>query len=333
MRRQTQPQALKRLTRETRQSVRALEDQGREFLLAVWDATKHDLETLIIREYRQDFPKGNWTAAGAAHRDTLGRIQRAAGERLDHFRSQVREFFPGAMRELAEHEAHRQLWMLDVLTPPSLRVKPPMLKPREALAPQDYSAGWYEALDNWVQAFQETLGANLRLEALHEGGAMDAADEVGSTLIGGFDPSDKFKALFTNQALLAQQAARDGVADSNEELVAEEIWRTMEDTGVCPICDPRDGVSLSEIGDEIPAHFNCRCFSQLVPRDWATLLRSGDPDDREVARMMDDADMVPNAMAVRGPNGELTAHFTIDFNKWTQGRGADLGSMNIVGVP
>ena len=34
--------------------------------------------------------------------------------------------------------------------------------------------------------------------------------------------------------------------------------------------------------------------------------------------MMDDQDMVPNAMAIRNAKGELVGKFTVDFDTWAQ---------------
>jgi hypothetical protein len=91
---------------------------------------------------------------------------------------------------------------------------------------------------------------------------------------------DKLRALVTTQSLMAQDDARDDLAGANGGIVAEEIWQTMEDAAVCYICAPYDGRRLEDVDDEIPAHFNCRCYARLVPHTWAALLRSTDATAR-----------------------------------------------------
>lgn len=341
---------LRRMEIQTRAAVRKIEDEALDIFLDHWKCAKSDMRDAIMREYHADFGRKQWNIRQANQKDTLGKISRATWERIKHFKADVKQFFPEAMNAMAREETLRQMWMLDALTPPSRRLRAPMVKSREADAPQDYEADWWDALDAWMDAYHLNLISSLKMEALHEGTIHDAADEVEATMIDGFDPVSKLTSLFTNQSLLVQQQARDSVVDSNGgggvggiggidsingeydgDVINEEIWQTMEDGDVCPVCAPYDGQPYDSVGDEIPAHFNCRCFTRIVPKQWAELLRSGNAEDKELALKMDDKGLVPDAMAIRGPDGQIDGTVTVTFSDWVDGRGADFAGMNITG--
>ena len=341
----TQLQVLTKLENETRRDLRQLEDAGARQFVDLWDVTRIELAAAVMREYRQDFPRGDWDVVQAEQKGTLRRIRRSVNERVGHFRNQASSFMRGALRQIYKAELARGIWMLDSTTPESVTVgQPSRARTHESSAPQDYAAGWQDALDGWIRAYEDTFAANLRLEALHEGTLEDAADEVDATKIGGAVPANKFQSLFTNQALIAMQDARDDIAGANGGggdddagtdtggLDVEEIWMTMEDSGVCPICDAYDGKPYADVGDDIPAHFNCRCYMRIVPKPWAELLRSGNAADKETALKMDDAGLVPDSMAIRGVDGELVGTIVVPFEKWAGGRGTTIYNMAIIGV-
>ena len=326
-----QLQVLEKLEDQTRKALRKIEDQRAAEFVKLWHDAKLDLAASIMREYHQDFPRGSWDIVQANNRGTLRRMRVAVTERLGHFRNEAANLMTKSLRELYKAEIERGLWMLDQVTPGNvIAVRP--LRAHESAAPQDYAAGWKDALDGWVQSFEDTLAANLRLEALHEGSIDDAADEVDAAKIGNSVPSNKFQSLFTNQSLIVMQEARDDLSEANDDMVAEEIWMTMEDTVVCPICNEYDGHPYSEVDDEIPAHFNCRCYTRIVPASWAALLRSGNQEDRDTALAMDDKGLVPSSMAILDDDGSLTATSAVSFDNWTQGRGQQLYGTAIRGA-
>lgn len=326
-----QGRVLEKLELETRRDLRRLEDACSTHLLGLWATAKADIQDAVAREYRLGFGRQPWTLPEAEHKGTLARIASTARERLARFEHEAKDYMRSAFERIYREEAARALWMLDVLTPPSHYPRPPRRSPREADAPRDYRAGWDDALGAWIASYQDTLRANLRLEALNEGDAADAVDEVDATQVGGQDPARKISTLFANQAIQAQAQAQADVLDANEDDVAEEIWMTMEDARVCDVCDEYDGKPIEEVPDEIPAHFNCHCYTRIVPRAWAEMLRSGSPAEKEAALRMDDAGLVPDAMAILNDRGDLVGHFTIEFSDWVDGRGADIYGQNIAG--
>jgi hypothetical protein len=329
-----QAAVLVRLERETRRALRRQEDAAVADLLAAWGDTQARIAAVIVREYRTDFPEGAWTLAEATARGTLARIAYRVRGILALFAREGAAQLRRALNDIYWQEAARHLWMLDVLTPGSHLPVLPTRRAREAEVlngPRDYAAKWPEAFVTWVETFDTQLAANLRMEALHEGSIADAEMEAGAAKIDGFVMPDKLRSLVTTQSLMTMDDARDDVAAANADLVMQEIWQTMEDADVCPICDEFDGKPLDEVLAEIPAHFYCRCYARLVPRDWAALLASGDADEKAAALAYDDEGLVPDAMAVRGEDGSLVATVIVEFEDWMSGRAAGIYGDSIVG--
>ena len=319
----TQSQVLEKMESETRQTMRKHEELFCGTFLKMWEQTRKDLKAAIAVEYIQDFSSGTWDIATANGKGTIYRIEKTITETLTHFHNTAHTFIKGALAEVHKQEILRALWMLDQTTP--LHVKPvyPITKPREAATPRDYKAGWPEALDTWIKSYKDALMGNLRMEILHEGGVADAAAEVDKAKIDNFDPAYKFESLFSTNAIQAEADARRYVADSNPEIVMTEIWQSMEDSRECETCAEYNGRERADVPDDMPVHFNCRCYYRLVPKPWADALASGDADMIAAAHAMDAQGLVPDAMAIMGPDGKLVAHLTVDFPTWLQTVGAD----------
>ena len=314
----TQSGTLNRLEAETRKAGRKHEDACLEQLDGLWRQAKDYLRGAVMNEYQKDFGDGNWHTAAALGRGTLDRISGRASNELTIFYNHARTLIEKSLREAYRHEAMRQVWMLDMLTPPSFKPKLPTRALREAaVRPEDFKTAWDRALLEWLHAYHRGLLTNLRMEALHESGITDAADEVDATRIDGYEPGYKFSSALTGQILQAQRDAREDVADANEGLVAEEIFQTMEDARVCEDCDSQDGKRIEDV--EMLPHvygFGCRCFERIVPRGFAELLRNGTDEEKQAALDMDARGLIPDAMAIRDADGNLKAHIHVDFDQW-----------------
>ena len=319
-----QKSVLPRLEEETRKAGRAHEDAAIAALRHEWNTTKLNMQAVIMMTYRHAHGSEPWTLATAG--PTHERMGHACMNELVNFHNSARGLIRRAIREAYRHEALRQIWMLDMVTPPSYKPKLPERALREAVAPRPGagSTTWEQALGEWLRAYSTNLATNLRLEALHSGSISDAADEVDSAKIDGFDPGYKFSSAITDQILLAQREARNDVSETNDDLVAEEIFQTMEDSGVCEDCESQDGKLLEDV--EIFGHvygFNCRCFSRIVPRDFAELLRIGTDEEKLAALDADARGLIPDSMAIKDPDSgilpseqTLKAHIFVTFDKW-----------------
>ena len=324
----TQRKALARMEQQTRIAQRRLEDGYNAMLLKLWKGTLADIRATVLDTYRQDFGRGTWDLVGAQTRGTLSRINDRSAERLLLFKAEATLLIERSLAHIHNQERLRALWMIDQTTPQSFLPKAPPRSVREADNPRDAKATWSVALNAWVDNYQSQLANNLRMEALHEGDAHDAADEPEATRVAGYDPAYKFSSMFAGESIREEADARRDIFDGNDDVVEEEIWVTMEDGIVCEICAGYDQKPLSEVEDDIPAHYNCRCYTRFVPKAWADMMRSGNSDERDAAQAMDDAGLVKDSMAIRSPKtGDIIARAVISFEDWQAERG-----QNIAGV-
>jgi hypothetical protein len=319
-----QSSTLARLSDETRKSGRAQEDAAIATLRRQWDTTKANLQAIIMMLYRIGHGSEPWTLAAAG--PTLERMGHSCTNELINFHNAALALISKASKEAYRHEALRQVWIIDQLTPPSRKPKMPERALRESAAPRPGagSVTWQTALGEWLRAYAANLATNLRLEALHSGSITDAADEVDAAKIDGFEPGYKFSSAITDQILLAQREARHDAAEENDDLVAEEVFRTMESSTVCEDCEGEDGKKLEDV--DVHGHvygFRCRCFEEIVPRSFAELLRNGTEDEKEAALDAEARGLVPDAMAIKDPDSgiipseqTLKAHAVVSFNKW-----------------
>ena len=327
----TQRQALARMEEETRKYMRRLEDEYGRQLGVIWEYTLKELRFRITDAYRQDFGKDTWDIAGAHARGTLDRIKSHTADTLGAFLVLATTRIGVALKHIREEERLRALWMIDQVTPDSFMPNVMNFMPaREADSPRDAKATWNQALSTWIDTYHANLNTNLKMEALHEGDVNDAAAEAESTKVDNFDPAYKLASMFSGESIRAEADARRDVFDANDDSVEEEVWVTMEDGSVCPICNDYDGKPLSEIEDDIPAHYNCRCYTRFVPKAWAAMLRSGDPEEKERALQMDDRGLVPDSMAIYSTKtGELIGRAIVTFEDWKSGRGQNIAGFGV----
>lgn len=315
----TQQGTLKKLEDQTRRDGRALEDACCARLVDLWNRTKDEMRGSILNTYRKHFGSDTWDTSSVHAKGTLHVISQQVMNSLTLFHNQASTLFKSSMKDAYLGEMAHQLWMLDMLTPPSYLPKAPEKAKalRESDAP-DFKTGWAQALVEYLHAYHNTLITNLRMEALHGGSLSDAADEVDASKIDGFEPTYKLSSALTNLILQVQRDARDDGSGVNQDLVAEEIFQTMEDEAVCPDCSSQDGKNMEDVDMSLDHifGFNCRCFSRIVPVEFADLLRSGDADEKQAALEMDARGLVPDAMAISDENGRLKAHISVKFADW-----------------
>lgn len=321
----TQAKALGRMEDETRREMRRMEDSYNSALADLWKRTLKNISDCILRNYQKDFGRERWDIAAAHGKGTLARIQAETAFLVGQFKEQARALISKGLSHIHEEERLRALWMIDQTTPDSFTPKTPFAPAREADNPRDAKASWDAALSTWMETFHTNLNTNLRMEALHEGNINDAAEEAESTRVDNYDPAYKLKSMFATSAIRTQADARRSVFDNNEEVMEVEIWQTMEDGIVCPICEEYDGKPLSEINDSIPAHYNCRCYSRFVPVPYSKMLSSGDPLEKEMALRMDDAGLINDALAVvSDKTGNLIGRAIVSFDEWKAAKGYNI---------
>lgn len=314
-----QDSTITRLQKETLSALDKTRKSNYEKLSLLWDSYRGRLQITIMRFYHQVAANKNWT-----YRD-FGRIRGplaiSVRSLLSAFHAESIPLVKRAQKKIYEQSVLMHAWALDQVTPPNVKIKAPSLPMREAVVirgPDDFEARW----TTWMDAYNSALVHNLTLNALNEGPLEDAVDEVDATRANtpAYTLIDALNRIYDWEAMNAISEGASDIAGMNGEALEEEIWQTRGDLRVCDECNDNIGLSVEETGYP-PLHPNCNCFTQLVPKSYAELLRSGDLDDRALADQMMRDGVAPNALIIRNENGEITSKAIVDFDQWTEEQG------------
>lgn len=317
---------LNELEPQAQRAVDQVRAMGSKQISRLWDEAKTDMRQAILHEYHRDFPgpDARWSLAVARAKGTLLRIERDVNDILNRFHAESLHLAGTTFRRVYATAATRHAWVLDQITPPSYQIKVPMRRAMHESAVPVYTGSmanalWKDRWNLWVGSYQTALNANLRMNALNETDASAAADEVDQTKSGtpAYDLDAALDRIYNYQALQAYSDAMRDLSDANPDADITEIWQTRDNARVCDECDANKGLTPEEADNDIPAHPNCECYWRLVPASWADLLKSGDIDDQELARLLDARGEVPNSMILKDDDGNLVAHAIVSFERWS----------------
>lgn len=325
-----QADVLGSLELRVRAEMRAMEEADARRLRDLWEKAQDAMRGAILTEYHHDFKAERWTLLAARQRGTLLRIERRTKELTRAFVAAAVDLIRTSKRDVWREETLRALWVIDMTTPRHISVKVPPFKraPATEAAPSKGVAQgvsgeaarvlWRDRFSTWADAYHQTLNQNLKLGAMNASAADQAADEVEVSRPG--SPAVSFGQIIDRilrlEVISSEVAARDQVYDANQDMLADEIWQTMTDGRVCDLCDSQNGLSRADVTVDMPAHPICRCFYRLVPKDWAELMRGADKD---FARQLDVARLVPDAMVLFDDAGRPRAAVVVDFTSWRSG--------------
>lgn len=319
-----QPSVAKALQTEAIRAVDKTQDKGWAKVQRLWGQTRQDLRSFIREAYRHHVPQGNWDLPRATVSGARFAINQGVESRLTSFKESSHALAKASLNAVYRQSLLRHAWVLDQVTPPSRPVRiPHRMRMFEASAVTlfqgpEAAAQWAARWNGWNDAYRTNVLHNLMLGMLNESTHDDAADEIDASRAG--SPSygllDSLFRLFQSESASALARGINEVVAANEDMNIIEIWQTRDNERVCDICDANSGLTMEEADDDIPAHPNCNCYWRMVPKSWADLLRSGDADDEELSRLMDAKGLVPNAMAILDPEGELAAFNIVTFDSW-----------------
>jgi len=319
---------LAKLEKETRVAQRDLENDNVRHMMSGVSETKRMMRDLIVSEYMNDFGSLQWDLPTAKHRGTLLRIEKGLTEILNSFGRLAVKHLHDSIVKNRQQEVLRGLWMLDNTVPPKTNVYALNgLEIKESDIPLEGEPEWSLKIHTWNELLKRQAMSQLQAQALHRTSISDAAKAVDAKIPlpqGNYDYESLLERLTTNEILNAQAAGRGDVAEANSDIVEQEVFLTLDDARVCDECDQEEGKEVDE-SNQPPLHVNCRCYTSIVPKQWADLLRSGDSDDNELANHLEDLGLVPTSMAIRGPDGELQGRVVVEFDTFANKYGPLIG--------
>lgn len=316
-----QDSVVKRLQHESLADLEGVMDRQRNALRRTWGATRKSLKNLIRDAYKSAAPSGRWDIARYNMSGAANYLRLALHGHLEQFRAASTVAMRGHFREIKGKSILRHAWVLDQVTPHSVKVKlPKMPAIRESAITRISTVAWDTRWSQWVDSYAAALNNNLKMEAINESVLEDAEAEVDKTKVNTPSASieDAMLRIYEYQSMDAWSAGEDAVVDENDDLVDTEVWKTRG-INVCDDCANNEGLTVEEADGDIPLHPSCFCYWLVVPESYARLLRSGDEADRALARLMQAKGIVPEALVIRNDQGNIAGKVIVDFKEWVDG--------------
>ncbi len=312
------------------ESLRELDKLAGKHLVEInriWLKTRRELQMSIMDAYNASAIHNKWTLSRFRSSGAKSKLQAEATSIMEQFQAVSRVAMRKALNRVYRESVMRHAWILDQVTPASRDVYIPHNLIKEAAISAVYLGAqsermWEERWSSWSDAYRDALMHNVALNAMNEGAAADATGEVDATKANtpAYGIWDALSRIYEYEAVSAMSEGMSAVGDLNDDMVDEEVWKTRDDADVCDECDANEGMTIEEADGDIPLHPNCHCYWMLVPKSYADLLRAGDAQDRDLARSMLSRGIVPNALVVRGEDGEVQAKLIVNFERWVAGQ-------------
>lgn len=313
----------KRLHKETLDALEKTGSKGMREMGRLWRDTRKELQLAIMNSYRLAAPRGEWNITAFRHHaqsQLAGEVRSA----LEQFRALSTQAIKKNLNVLYRQSWGRYAWMLDQLTPPSRKViVPQRYNMHESDNPKIYQNSWADKWSQWVDSYHSALLNNVAMGASNGSSISDAVGEVDATRSNTPQSTleDAMTRIYDYAATQAMVEGANDISDLNTDTAEEEIWKTRGDLNVCDDCAELEGQLIDDIGEWPPLHPNCHCYPKVVPKLYAQLLRSGNQDDRDLARDMHRAGLDDSSLVVRDEGGDIVAKAIIGFSKWASGNG------------
>lgn len=316
----------RRLHEETISALHDMRESETIKLSRVWGQYRRHLQLAIMDAYHGAVSSGKWNLSAFKARSEA-RLLNETRSILAQFRSVAVATMKSSLNHIYRQSVLRHAWILDQVTPEGRTVSIPHRQALHESAVTVFYQGangsekWKGSLDLWINGYYQALNHNLAMGAMNENGIDEAVKEVDATKANtpAYGIWNAMARIYDYEATSAMAEGTAEVADANADLVEEEIWRTRGDLAVCDDCDANEGLTMEEADGDIPLHPNCHCYPQIVPKAFADLLSSGDPEDKELAYDLDYRGLVPNSLVIRNPSGDITAKTIVNFEDWAQG--------------
>lgn len=316
-----QDSVLRRLHAQNIREVGKLAFRRKEEVMALWARASRLLKADIAAAYQGSAGRGErWDLTAFQSSGNYHRFAARSGSVLSDFLKRSTYKMNQSFAEIKALARRRQAWALAQVVPHPERIVHGKAGLHEAKQP--VPAGFADIWAEKVAAYHSALVSNIRMSALQGSTLANAIAEVDATRVDtpAFTLDAALDRIWEYTAWEEMAGGMHQVVEDNEE-AEEEIWRTSGDLRVCDDCDSNEGLTIDEADGTVPLHPNCNCFYQLVPASFAALLRSGDEADRELAYEMDAEGIAPNAVVIRGEDGNIKGRAVVDFSDWEEANG------------
>lgn len=315
------------------EAVKALDALGARHFVTLyrqWGAAQRELKLAVMESYRMTAaPRERWSLSKFKARGAQARLHAQTMAIMERFRATSKQSLKRAFNDLYAQSVFRHAYILDMTTPDSRHVLIPHRDKLHEAAVRGFFLGgppgddWSARWDSWIDAWRDAFGHNVGLNALNEGSLEDALDEVAATQVNTPRASldTALSRIYDFEGTYAIAQGEGDVAEMNDELMDEEVWKTRGDLRVCDDCDENEGLTAEEADGDIPMHPNCHCYWLMVPKDFAELLADGNEDDRDLAEEMLARGIVPNALVLRDDRGGIIGQAVVSFESWMEGQG------------
>jgi len=310
----------KRLQRAVMASLGQITKRHLSALLGEWKECRRDLIGAIAQTYKLTAPTGKWNVHGYRTSGAKGWLTSFLQRRMAMFQATSTAMMRQAFKDIKKKSALQHAWLLDQVTPGHNTVRTPDNIKREALSPIDPEI-WVDRWAQWVESYEHALAGNIAMHAVNEGDLAGAIDEVDATRMN--TPASTLERALTRlvefKSYESIALGEDEIAEMNDDLIQEEIWMTSGRKNICEDCADNEGKTVDEADGDIPLHPNCECFWEMHPKSYGNLLRSGNPEDRELANEMDQRGLDNGSLVIRGADGEISAKAIVTFSAWMAG--------------
>jgi hypothetical protein len=266
-----QDKTIERLENVNRIAIMKIRRSSGKEIVYLWERAKDLMRNGIRNIYTQDFKSSTWNSPLAARRGTFHKIDRMVVGVLRDFHEGSLELAAKNLKQIYKQSVLRSAYVLDMITPASYLVKlprHPMFSEASISTYQgpDADTAWKVRWSAWIDEYRNAINSNLRLNALNDSTADEAAAEVDASRAGtpAYETGDALDRIFQYQSASLQAQAIDELAGLNDDMELEQIWQTSFGARVCDICDENQGLTVDEADDDIPAHPNCLLPDNLV---------------------------------------------------------------------
>lgn len=322
----TQLSTVNRLQKSVNDDMEVVRLKWASELWKEWRSCRRDLISGIVHAYMVMKEHGGWDHRRLRMTGMENQLRAYFRRRLAQFHATSVVLMRKAFADIKKQSALRHAWFLDQVVPVNKQVRlPDYARSREAQLPGDPEI-WVDRWGMWLDAYDEALARNVAMNAMNQGSLNDAMAEVDATRVNtpAYPIAGALDRMFDFEAFAAQMQGEDDIAQTNEDLIDEEIWMVSSRANVCDDCMDNEGKTAEDVDGDIPLHPNCGCFWEMHPKSYGDLLRSGRAEDRELAAQMERLGIDGGSLVIRNEDGEVAAKVVVSFGEWLKGQGVTL---------